>query len=138
MALARVAGIGFAVASAGVVAFQIALATGAPWGSYAMGGAFPGRWPPAMRAMALLQAALLVLMAAVILARAGVAFRAWSRASQRLVWVVVAFSAVSLVLNLATPSVGERLIWAPVAFVLLACSLFVATARREQDQERTR
>lgn len=32
-----------------VVGFQLALAFGAPWGAYAMDGAFPGRFPPAMR-----------------------------------------------------------------------------------------
>jgi hypothetical protein len=50
-----------------VVAFQFALALGAPWGSYAMGGAFPGRFPPAMRLAAVAQAILLGLMAAVVL-----------------------------------------------------------------------
>jgi hypothetical protein len=33
----------FAVTAAGVIVFQIALGLGAPWGAYAMGGAFPGR-----------------------------------------------------------------------------------------------
>ena len=44
--------------------------------------------------------------------------------------MVVAFAAVSLVLNLITPSAGERMLWAPVALVLLVCSLLVATGRR--------
>jgi len=45
------------------------------------------------------------------------------------VWVVAAFLAVGLVLNLATPSAAERAIWAPVSFLLLVCSLIVATGR---------
>ena len=45
----RTAAILYAVLSAGVVAFQIALAAGAPWGAYAMGGAVPGQLPPALR-----------------------------------------------------------------------------------------
>lgn len=36
----------------GVAAFQLALALGAPWGTYVMGGTFPGSFPPAMRAAA--------------------------------------------------------------------------------------
>ena len=36
----------YAAISVGVVAFQIALAAGAPWGAYAVGGAFPGQFPP--------------------------------------------------------------------------------------------
>lgn len=46
----------FAVAAGGVVAFQIAIALGAPWGEYAMGGATPGRFPPPMRVAAVVQA----------------------------------------------------------------------------------
>ena len=123
------AGMGYAIIAAGVAAFQIALALGAPWGAYAMGGAFPGRYPPAMRVAALVQALLIALMAAVVLSRAGVAFPAWSRASRRLVWVIVAFGAVGLVLNLVTPSAGERLVWAPVALLLLVFSVLVATSK---------
>ena len=43
----------YTVISAGVVAFQLALAAGAPWGAYAMGGAFPGQFPSALRIAAL-------------------------------------------------------------------------------------
>lgn len=129
MELRRAAAIGYTVISAGVVAFQIALAAGAPWGSAAMGGAFPGQYPPAMRVAAVFQAALIVLIAGVVLSRAGVALPRWSRASRWLVWIVVAFLAVGLVLNLATPSAVERVIWAPVTFLLLTCSLMVATGR---------
>lgn len=60
-----------------------------------------------------------------VLARAGLILPGWSRLSRRLIWGVVAFSALSLVLNLLTPSAGERAIWAPVALVLLASSAVV-------------
>ncbi|MGE5377512.1 MAG: hypothetical protein ACM3XO_20835, partial [Bacteroidota bacterium] len=49
-----------------------------------------------------------------------------ARASGWLIWFVAGFSALSLVLNLVTPSAGERPIWAPVALVLLASSAVVA------------
>jgi len=127
--LRRAAAIGYAVISAGVVAFQIALALGAPWGSAAMGGAFPGQYPPAMRVAAIFQAALMALTAGVVLSRAGVALPRWSRMSRRLVWLVVAFAGVGLVLNLLTPSASERILWAPVTFLLLACSLMVAAGK---------
>lgn len=117
---------GYATVSAGVVAFQVALAAGAPWGAYAMGGAFPGQFPPTLRIAALVQAALLVGMAAVVLSRAGFVLAGWSRASRRLVWVVVAITAVALVLNLITPSAGERAIGAPLALLLLVSSAVVA------------
>jgi uncharacterized membrane protein YhaH (DUF805 family) len=132
--ITEVAGIGFSVIMLGVVGFQIALAAGAPWGAYAMGGAFPGQFPSAMRVAALVQAVILLLFAGVVLARAGVAVRRWSRASRRLIWLVVAFSTLSLVLNLITPSAGERAIWAPVALVLLVCSLLVALGKPAGEQ----
>ena len=122
----RIAALDYAVVSAGVIAFQLALAAGAPWGAYAMGGAFPGQFPPALRVGALVQAALLAALAGVVLARAGVALAGWARVSRWLVWVVVGFAALSLVLNLITPSAGERAIWAPVALVLLVSSVVVA------------
>jgi len=124
--LAEIAAVVFAVVAAGVVVFQIALACGAPWGAYAMGGAFPGRFPPAMRVAAVLQAVLLVAIVSVVLSCAGLALPAWREASSWLIWGVVAFSAVSVVLNAITRSSGERRIWAPVAVVMLVCSLTVA------------
>jgi hypothetical protein len=126
MDIRRAAALLYAVISAGVVAFQIALAAGAPWGAYAMGGASPGQFPPALRIGALVQAALIVGMAAIVMSRAGLILAGWSRVTRWLVWVVVAVTAVSLVLNLITPSAGERALWAPVLLLLLASSAVVA------------
>jgi hypothetical protein len=126
MDIARVAAIIYAIVTLGVVAFQFALAAGAPWGAYAMGGGSPGQFPAALRISAMIQAVLLAGMAAVILARAGLVLPAWSPVSHWLVWIVVAFTAFSLVLNLITTSAGERAIWAPVLVLLLIGSLIVA------------
>ena len=117
----------FAGLTAVVILFQLALAAGAPWGAYAMGGAFPGTYPPAMRVAAVVQAAILGGVAAIVLARGGVAFPKWR--PQRLAWAVVALLAVGVVLNLITPSGMERLIWAPVAVLLFLCGLRVALSR---------
>ena len=132
MTMTRVAAIIYASVSLGVVVFQIALAAGAPWGAYAMGGAFPGQFPPELRIAAMIQVVLLVGMAAVILARAGLILPRWSRASRWLAWVVVAFAAVSLVLNLITPSAGERAIWAPTALILLISSVIVVSSKSSE------
>src|SRR5688500_17104336 len=126
MNMKRVAAIIYGIVSLGVIAFQIALAAGAPWGAYAMGGAFPGQLPPALRVAALVQAVILAGWAAGVLARAGLILPRWSRVSRWLIWVVVAFAVVSLVLNLLTPSAGERAIWAPIALLLLISSAIVA------------
>jgi hypothetical protein len=130
----RVAALGYTGISAGVALFQLALALGAPWGSYAMGGAFPGQYPTSMRVEAVFAAALLAVMAGVILSRTGLALPTWSRASRWLVWIIVAYGVVGVALNLLSPSGGERAIWAPVALVQLALSLVVATGTRTSER----
>ncbi len=126
MDVTALAAIAYAIVLAGVIAFQFALALGAPWGVYAMGGAFPGRFPMRMRIAAVVQAVLLALTVPIVLARAGLLLPAWSEAAEWLIWVVVAVSSVSLVLNLVTPSAGEQRIWVPVASGMLISSLLVA------------
>jgi hypothetical protein len=116
----------YSTVSGFVVAFQIALAAGVPWGEYAMGGAYPGQFPASLRIAALIQAALLIGLAGIVTARAELALPNLMRASRKLIWFVVGFSALSLVLNLITPSPRERAIWAPVAFLLLLSSSIVA------------
>jgi hypothetical protein len=126
MILKRIAAIFYAILSVAVVAFQIALAAGAPWGAFAMGGAFPGQFPPALRIAALFQAVLLLAFVMIVLARAGVILPRWSRVSRWLIWFVVAFAVLGFILNVITPSTRERAIWAPVAFLLLISSCIVA------------
>ena len=129
----RAAALGYTGISAGVAVFQLALALGAPWGSYAMGGAFPGQYPTSMRIEAVFGTALLAVMAGVILSRAGLALPKLSRASRWLVWVIVAYGVVEVVMILISPSGGERAIWAPVTLVQLAFSLVVATGTRTSE-----
>lgn len=128
MTVAELAAIVFAVIVAVVFVFQIALALGAPWGEYAMGGTSPGKFPSAMRVGAVVQAAFLVVLAVLVIARSGLALAGTAWATDWLVWIAVFVSAVSLVLNTITKSAKERRLWAPVAFVMLASSLTVALA----------
>lgn len=121
-----VAAIAFASVTAIVVAFEVALALGAPWGAYAMGGARPGRFPAAMRASAIGQAVVLALLAVIVLADAGLGLPAVSTSFRWLIWLAVAFSAVGVVLNAITRSAAERRLWLPVALVMLVSSLVVA------------
>ncbi|HEX2590476.1 MAG TPA: hypothetical protein VHL34_03230 [Rhizomicrobium sp.] len=109
--------------------FQIALALGAPWGALAMGGAYPGVYPPAMRVAALVQIVVYGAMGAVVAARAGIGVVQLERASRWAIWLVVAINAIALVLNLITPSASERMLWAPVAAVMFFASLRVAMQR---------
>jgi hypothetical protein len=129
MKLKRAAAIVYATLTAGLIAFQVALAAGAPWGELAMGGSNPGVYPLPLRIAAIVQAALVGFFALVVLARAGVALPKWERMSRKAIWVAVAFAVIGLVLNVITPSVRERMLWAPFAAVQLGAILIVALGK---------
>ena len=103
-----------------------------------MGGVSPGQFTPALRIAALIQASLIAAMAAIVIVHAGLVRVGWLGASRWLVWIVVALSALTLVLNLLTPSSGERAIWAPVALLLLASSTVVAIGGRSRQTQTKR
>ena len=126
MTVTQLAAIVYALATAVVVGFQLALAAGAPWGEYAMGGRFPGRFPPAMRVGAIVQAVVLALLAVVVLDAAGLVGLGWRASFPWLVWLPVVVSAASLAMNAASRTAVERRTWVPVALVMLASSLVVA------------
>ena len=116
----------FCFFSAVIVIFQLALALGAPWGEMAMGGKYPGRFPPRMRVAAIIQLVLVLVVALIVLVRAELALDEYLDVSRSAVWFVVALFAVSSILNLITPSKKERIFGAPIAIILLICSLIVA------------
>ena len=126
MDIMSVAAVIFAIVAGGVVAFQLALALGAPWGAYAMGGAFPGRFPPPMRVAAVVQAVVIALLAVVVLSAAGLVLPDLAADYPWLVWIPVAVSVLAVLLNSISRSAGERRIWVPVAMLLLVSSLVVA------------
>ena len=124
--LTDAAAVTFALAAVPVVAFQLALALGAPWGAYAMGGQYPGRFPARLRVAALVQAIIIAGLAIVVLADAGLVAPDLADAMPWLVWLAIAFSAASVVLNAITRSPVERRLWLPVAVVMLVSGLVVA------------
>lgn len=126
----KAAAIVFCALVAIVAAFQLALALGAPWGEYAMGGQFRGTYPPFMRFAAVIQMIQLAALCLIVLMRSGFILASWRPRWDWLAWAVVFFLAAGVVLNLITPSPKERLIWAPVAIVLFLCALRVATSAR--------
>jgi len=118
----------YALATLAVVGFQLALAAGAPWGEYAMGGRITGRFPPPMRVAAVVQAILLAVLAVVVLDKGGIVALGWTAALPWLPWVPVVVSLLSAVMNAATRSRVERRLWLPVAIVMLLSSIVVAAA----------
>jgi hypothetical protein len=109
----------YAVLAALPVAMHLAVAAGAPLGRLTVGGRFAGRLPPAWRALALVQAALIATMAGAVLARAGLG----ASALAPLFWPAVAVTLLSLAANAASPSRPERLLWTPVLALMAAAAL---------------
>lgn len=116
----------YAVLTGIAVLFQLGLAAGLPWGSLAMGGRFPGRFPPAMRLAALVQGGVLTGLALIVLSRAGLLLPGWEVFTGTGIWIAVGVSALSALMNFITPNAGERRLWAPVALLLLASALGTA------------
>lgn len=128
MQIPQIAALLFVAASCVVGAFQMALALGAPWGEFTLGGRWRGRLPLAVRLIPLLSVVLLVCFCAVVLARANVALPQYQQLSQTLMWFVVGYCALGSIANVATPSKRESKLWLPVVLMMLASSVVVAIA----------
>jgi hypothetical protein len=119
------AAISFSGLALAAAVFQLALAAGMPWGQLAWGGKFAGILPRHMRVIAAASAALLAGFALIVSIRAGVLWPQCQPISRRLIWAVVAYCALGVVANAATPSRWERRVWLPVVCVMLLSSLIV-------------
>lgn len=109
-----------------VTLFQLALALGAPWGEMAMGGKFPGRFPPMLRFSAIVQMLLIQITVLIVLIRAGLVLENYFLFSKSAIWFVVVLWIVSAILNTITPSKKERILWSPVTIILAICAIVVA------------
>lgn len=105
------------------IAMQIGLILGAPWGRFANGGRHPGILPPAWRALAVVQGALLAAMTWVVLARADVIA---AQVPAPIFWGAVGITLLSLIANAISPSRAERLLWTPILLAMTAAALCVA------------
>jgi len=117
----------FIVLSGIVIVFQACLAAGMPWGAASMGGKFPGKYPPKMRWVAILNIIVLTFITLIVLARADMVFPQMRSFSEVAIWVVVVFLLAGTIMNTITPSKIER-IWAPVALIQLIISIMVAVS----------
>ncbi len=115
----------FTVLTAIVIVFQGFLAAGMPWGAASMGGKFPGKYPPKMRIVAVINMLLLAFFVAIVMSRAELAFLQIHTFSRIAIWFIVVFFVAGTIMNTITPSKIER-IWAPVALFQLITSILVA------------
>lgn len=108
--------------SAGLVAFQVALAAGAPWGHLAWGGGYDGALPTQLRVASGVSALLWVGASAAGLTRRDTVGVRRARTAY------AAIAVVGTATNAISPSTPERLLWTPVAAALAVS--FLTLARR--------
>ena len=109
-----------------LAAFQLALIAGAPIGHLAWGGQHRVL-PTRLRIGSVVSIVLYALFALVILDRAGiVSVIPWDGVVQIAAWVLFAYFALGIVLNLASRSVPERAIMVPASALLAIATFFVA------------
>jgi len=119
MTLSALSALGFALICAGVVAFQVALIAGAPWGRLTQGGGTEGVLPVRGRVAAGISGLLIAAMALAILSVAGM----WPNWPIWTGWAAVALQVVSTILNWITPSTAERRLWGPTTTVMLVLAI---------------
>ena len=115
----------YATAMLAIAFFQVALILGAPLGRYTQGGQNDGALPMSGRIIAAVSIPVVLFQGLAILSAAGFPGLGWPFWT---VWVALAVTGVSTVLNWITPSKPERMVWGPIMLVLTAMTLVVMTA----------
>jgi hypothetical protein len=110
-----------------LIAFQLALAAGAPLGAAAWGGRNPGVLPGRLRmASAVVGLVVYPIMLAVILAAAGLIADDWLPFEPGIaMWVLAGFFALGVVVNAISRSPPERT-WAVASAILAVCCIVIA------------
>jgi hypothetical protein len=110
-----------------LIAFQLALALGAPLGAAAWGGQNPGVLPGRLRvASAFVALVVYPVILAAILAAAGLIGDDWLPIDPAIAcWILAGFFALGALVNALSRSPAER-IWALVSGSLAACCVLIA------------
>jgi cytochrome bd-type quinol oxidase subunit 2 len=124
--MSDVAAILFAALAAVAVAFQLALACGAPWGELTLGGKYRGRLPLRARLIPLVSAACILAFVLIVLARAGLVFANFRSMADGWMWLVISYCVLGALANAITPSRRERALWLPVLVLMLGSCIVVA------------
>lgn len=131
-AIARAAAIAATVGFAGLAAFQVLLAAGAPFGEAAWGGTSEGQLSTGLRVGSALSIVVYAVAAALILRRSGLSVRWVSQPVARIgSWVLVVLLVLGALGNFMSQSPWERLLLGPVTLVLAGLCLIVARGKNE-------
>lgn len=116
------------IAYGGFAAFQTALALGAPFGDRVWGGALSEVLPAGWRIASGIAAVVLVWMALVVLARAGVTRTSpiAPRYLTRTTWIIAGFMALNTLGNLASGNAFEQQVLGPITAVMAVLTAVVA------------
>nr|WP_202627571.1 hypothetical protein [Cellulomonas sp. APG4] len=109
-----------------MVVFQLALASGRPWGRFAWGGRHEGVLPRGLRVASAVSVLVYALLGVVVLDRAGLVDVLPDGASRVAAWVVAGYLGLGVLMNLASRSRSERAVMTPVAAVLCGAAVLVA------------
>ena len=110
-----------------VTVFQIALASGAPWGEYAYGGTKTGKLPTGFRINSVVSAFVMLAISGHYLAQLGVFEPILDPAGNSAVnWVLVGFTGLAALANNATRSKKERMVWGIPTILMFLAALAVA------------
>jgi hypothetical protein len=111
---------------AALAVFQVALIAGAPLGRYAWGGQHEVL-PTRLRIGSAISVLIYAWIAAVIAYSVTLLdIPAGERLADPGIWIVTAYFAVDVPLNLASRSRPERLVMTPVVLILFVCCLLIA------------
>jgi hypothetical protein len=123
---ARAAAVAAAFGFLLVACFQVGLASGAPWGRAAWGGAHD-RLPATLRIASAIAAGLWIAAALVILSLADYEpIPLPFRVARWVAWVLFGLLALGALMNLASRSRWERFLMSPIALILSVLCLVVA------------
>ena len=107
--------------------FQVALASGVPWGRYAWGGQHDGVLPAQLRVGSAVSVLVYAAIGLVLLWRAGVVDGSLSASAVRVTaWVVAGYFVLGTLMNALSRSRDERRVMTPVAALLMTLSFLVA------------
>lgn len=124
--LLSAAGIGAAVGFLAIAVFQVALASGAPLGRAAWGGA-SAVLPRNLRVASSVAIVIWLLATVIVLGRVGIAVVPLPAALLGLgTWILVVLLIVGAIMNFASSSPWERFGWAPLTVILALLTLLVA------------
>lgn len=110
-----------------LIAFQLALALGAPLGAMAWGGQFPAVLPTRLRvASAVAGLVIYPVITAIVLSAGAILSDDWMPIDTNVVlWILAVFFAIGTIVNALSRSPRER-IWSPVSAGLAICCAFIA------------